>query len=403
VAERTRLYGRYEQQSGWVQLGGVSDTGRSAGAFVFGVDSSYLRDTQAFSEYRLRDAVSGRDLQLASGLRNQWDVAEGWRVNTGFENLRVVSGATAPVNAVSVALDWTANPLWRASNRLEVRRSGDIGATPDDERFQTTLLQTLLARKLDRDWTLLARNYLLKTRYEARGGVLQDRVQLGGAYRDTDTNRINALAKYEYKTERDDSNALTGSLKSRAHIVSMHADWHPSRPWWMTGRVAAKWQKDQFEGGVKDSFRAQLLSGRMVYDVTENWDVGLMSAVQFGQYGARQHAVGLEVGYLLQQNLWLSVGYNAVGFEGDDDLARAAEATDRLANLVGLGGGDAAFRQADQQRLDPVVGRFQRQGDELHADWLLQHHVQQLDLLDRAGFGQHEGHTAGPAASAVWN
>lgn len=101
----------------------------------------------------------------------------------------------------------------------------------------------------------------------------------------------------------------------------MHADYHPSRPWWLTGRFAAKWQNDRFEGGVADSFRAQLYSGRLVYDVTENWDLGLMAATQVGQYGARQHAVGVEVGYLIQQNLWLSAGYNHAGFAADSDLA----------------------------------------------------------------------------------
>lgn len=321
LAERTRLYGRYERQQGWVQLGGVSDTGRTAGTFAFGVDSSYLKDTQLFSEYRLRDAISGRDLQLASGVRNLWDVAEGWRISTGFENLRVISGATAPVNAASVALDWTADPLWRASGKLELRRSGDLQGTADNEEFDTTLLQALVARKLDRDWTLLARNHLLKTDYAARGDVMQDRAQLGLAYRDTDTNRVNALAKVEYKTESDASNAAVGTLKSRAWILSGHADYHPSRPWWMTGRVAGKWQKDRFENGVASDFRAQLLAGRLVYDITENWDVGVLAAAQFGDNGARQTAYGLEVGYLLQQNLWLSAGVNFTGFAGDADLA----------------------------------------------------------------------------------
>lgn len=320
VAERTRLYGRYELQDGWVQMGGVSDTRRNAGTFVLGVDSSYWKDTQAFSEYRLRDAISGRDLQVASGVRNLWDVAEGWRINTALENVRVISGQTAATNAVSAGLDWTANPLWRGSGRVELRRSGDLSATPTDERFDTTLLQALLARKLDRDWTLLARNYLLKTDYAARGDVLQDRAQLGLAYRDTDTNRINALGKLEYKTESDASNAAVGTLKSRAWIVSTHADYHPSRPWWMTGRVAAKWQKDRFENGVASDFKAQLLAGRLVYDITENWDLGLMAAAQFGNSGARQTAYGVEVGYLLRQNLWLSAGFNAAGFAGDADL-----------------------------------------------------------------------------------
>ncbi len=319
VAERTRLYGRYELQSGWVDLGGVSDTGRTAGAFVFGVDTSYLKDTQAFSEYRLRDGIDGRDLQLASGVRNAWNVAEGWRISTGVENLRVVSGSTAPVNAVSAGLDWTANPLWRASTKLELRHSGDLSSTPGDDSFTTTLWQAMVARKLARDWTLLARNYLLNTDYAARGGVRQDRAQLGLAYRDTDTNRLNALGKVEYKNESDDSNATTGPLRSRAWIVSTHADWHPSRPWWLTGQFAAKWQRDLFEGGVPSSFQAQLLSGRLVYDLSERWDLGVLGAVQVGE-GARQGAYGAEVGYLLQTNLWLSGGFNVTGFSGDADL-----------------------------------------------------------------------------------
>jgi hypothetical protein len=72
---------------------------------------------------------------------------------------------------------------------------------------------------------------------------------------------------------------------------------------------------------VRDSFHAHLLSGRVVYDLSEDWDVGVMASAQFGQRGAMQSAYGFEVGYLLKQNLWLSVGVNAAGFEGDADLA----------------------------------------------------------------------------------
>jgi hypothetical protein len=320
VAERTRLYGRYERQSGWVQLAGVSDTGRSASAFALGVESTYLRDTQLFSEYRLRDAVAGRDLQLASGMRHFWNIAEGWRADVALEQIKVLSGDAAKTGAIAGGLDWTAHPLWRASTRLELRQSGDRPGTLEDDRFHTTLWQVMAARKLDRDWTLLARNHLLHSDYRARGDVLQNRAQVGLAYRDTDTNRVNALGKLEYKLERDASNAATGPLRSSAWIASTHADWHPSRPWWLSGRVAAKWQADRFEGGVDSRFNAALLGGRAVYDITERWDIGLMAAAQLGQRGARQHALGAEVGYLLRQNLWLSAGLNATGFAGDADL-----------------------------------------------------------------------------------
>ena len=321
VAERTRLYARAEQQTGLSSPNAVSTDASATNALVFGADTSYWRDTQLFSEYRLRDALSGQDLQLASGVRNGWDLKPGLRLNTAYEWTQVVSGAAPTTQAVSAGLDYTAHPLWRGSTKLEHRISGDIDGTAANEAFNTTLWQVMAARKINRDWTFLARNYLLKTDYQASGGVFQDRIQIGTAYRDTDTNRVNALAKYEYKTEQDDSNATVGSLSSNAHIVSLHADYHPSRPWWINGRFAAKWQEDRFENGVSDNFSAQLYSGRLVYDITENWDLGLMAALQTGQHGAQQHALGVEAGYLVQQNLWLSVGYNHTGFAADRDLA----------------------------------------------------------------------------------
>ena len=322
IDERSKLYARYERQEGWAYLQGVTTTGSSANAFIVGVDSTFIKDTQLFSEYRLRDAMSGRDLQLASGVRNFWDVKEGLRLTTALERIDVRSGATAPSTAASLGLDYSADPLWRGSSRIEVRRSGDIGDTSAiDEKFTTILGQLMVARKLARDWTLLGRDYLLKTDYADRGDIVQNRAQLGVAYRDTDTNRVNALAKVEWKDERDASNAAIGELKTRALIVSAHADWHPSRPWWLTGRVAGKWQRDRFEQGVRSRFDAQLVSGRVVYDVTENWDVGLLAAAQLGQNGATQYATGAEVGYLLQQNLWLSAGFNVSGFKGDRDLS----------------------------------------------------------------------------------
>ncbi|MBN6149224.1 hypothetical protein JR065_02625 [Xanthomonas sp. AmX2] len=335
VFERSRVYGRYERQTGLTSAYGITTTDRETDALVFGVDSSYVRDTQAFSEYRLRDAISGRDVQAASGIRNNWDIRQGLRLSSSAEHVKVYDGNTGDATGLALALDYSGNPLWRGAVRVEHRISGDVVDTAADEAFDTTLLQFMVARKLSRDWTLLGRNYLLSTDYAARGDVLQDRFQLGVAYRDTDRNRINALARYEYKLERDESGltlldgqAVDGTsqdVRTRAHIVSTHADWHPSRPWWLTGRVAGKWQQDRFayaDGGRVDSrFHALLLSGRVVYDITEHWDIGVLGATFRGQSGGNQYAYGLEVGRLLRQNLWLSAGYNWSGFAGDRDLS----------------------------------------------------------------------------------
>src|SRR5690606_12018637 len=72
---------------------------------------------------------------------------------------------------------------------------------------------------------------------------------------------------------------------------------------------------------VDSDFHAYLLSGRIVYDITENWDIGLLASTFRGQDGANQYAYGFEVGRLLRQNLWLSAGFNWSGFRGDSDLS----------------------------------------------------------------------------------
>ena len=335
LRERNRLYGRYEKQTGLTSAYGITTTDRESDALVFGVDSTYLKDTQVFSEYRLRDAITGRDVQMASGIRNDWGIRDGLRLSTAAEHVKIYDGDSGDSTALALGLDYSANPLWRGAMRLEYRISGDVDGTPDiNEEFNTTLFQLMWARKLNRDWTLLARNYLLATDYKSRGDVMQDRFQLGVAYRDTDRNRVNALARYEYKLESDKSgmgiNGASGNdvgqdIRTQAHIVSTHADWHPSRPWWLTGRIAAKWQKDRFAYSdgerVDDSFRGVLLSGRIIYDITENWDIGVLGSTFRGDYGSNQYAYGVEIGRLLRQNLWLSAGYNFVGFEADKDLA----------------------------------------------------------------------------------
>ena len=77
------------------------------------------------------------------------------------------------------------------------------------------------------------------------------------------------------------------------------------------------------DGNARDKYTAWLFGTRLIYDITENWDFGVLASSlqgrQTGQNGSsRQYAYGLEVGRLLQQNLWLSVGYNWSGFSDDD-------------------------------------------------------------------------------------
>jgi hypothetical protein len=320
-----RLYGRSEWASGLGGDYGLAGTGRQS-ATVVGLDTQYMQDGQLFSEYRLRDAIGGREAVAAAGLRNVWHLSEGWRLNTAVERVKVLDGNAQEGKAVALGLDYLGSELWKGSTRLEWRHD-DASATALEAT--SWLHSVAVARKIDEDWTLLGRNlYLRRDNAGLQTDSTENRFQIGAAWRETQTNVWTALGRYEYWLRKD---AGVGE-DTRKHILSTDFTYHPRRPWWLLGKVAGKWVDakiacitDPVSGVqsdcVNESTDAQLLQARLLYDLTPRWDVGLMASV-LGENGFknRNYAYGVEVGYLMAENLWLSAGYNARGFS-DKDLA----------------------------------------------------------------------------------
>lgn len=334
--ERTRLYARADSQRGLASQYSVDNASKSQSVAV-GIDSSYMQGGNAFSEYRMRDSIGAEQAALATGLRNVFPLSEGLLLSTGVERLKLLSALGQNATAATLGVDYSQSSLWKMGGKLEWRRldsspatvaaaiAASTAGTPAPISMQDTTLFTLNgSRKMSQDWTLLARNYYLKTNnHGAIANGWQDRFQLGFAYRPEDNNKLDVLSKVEYKTE----NNINAQNEYRKVIVgALQANYHPSRPWWLSARLAAKNVNERFpanEGGSTDSYKAYLLSGRLGYDITENIDLGLnlslMSGKAANQSGTSlQKGVGLEVGYLLASNLWASLGYNFAGYTDKD-------------------------------------------------------------------------------------
>jgi len=309
-----KVYFRHEFISSLTGPYGLNDQQRQ-NATILGVDTEYMKDARLFSEYRLQDAVNGGDAQAAVGLRNLWTLYDGVRLGTNLEHVHSLSGNdSAESTAVALALEYVGSPLWKGSTRIELR----------DAASQQSLLHTIgVASRMSDDWTFLGRNTLSIAKN--KGGELDgaehvlDRMQAGVAYRDTVTDKVNALARVEHREERDDTQ-LGVSLKRTTDMVSLHADWKPIRPFLFTGHYAAKWTRED-SNAVPARYRAQLAGGRATWEFAPRWDVGLAASGLFGEPGqSRQYGLGLEVGYLMTTNLWVSAGYNVLGYH-DDELA----------------------------------------------------------------------------------
>jgi hypothetical protein len=327
INERSRAYIRYEKTTGLTSQASILNRGDRSNALVAGIDNTFTQGPTVYSEYRLRDSQSAslaaaRDQQLATGVRNTWNLREGLAVTGNAEHLKILSGNTRNAFAVGGGVDYSASEYWKTSGRLEYRRLFDDKSTAINDTQNQYLSTLAVARKLSRDWTFLGRNYLFVQNNLATGKRTEDRFQVGAAWRPVDHNRWNMLNRYEYKTVKDTT--ATSTLAAlpdnyNAHVVSLHSDYHPSRPWWFSNRFAAKSTTDKTLPAGQQSYRAYLAGGRAVYDITENWDIGLMAAQMWSPIGgAKQRAFGAEAGYLVQQNLWLSAGFNFAGFKDRD-------------------------------------------------------------------------------------
>ncbi len=310
LPNKGRLYVRHEFVSSITGPYGLSSQQRQ-NATVFGVNTDYMKDGNLFSEYRVRDALSGGDAEAAVGLRNAWTIAEGIKLQTGFERVHTLSGTgTGESTAATFGLEYTVNPLWKGSTRFEIRK----GNTQD------SILSTVaLASKLNRNWTLLGRNTfsLLTNKGQTAGENRQDRLQFGLAYRDTDNDFWNAVGRVEHRTESDTTQPAI-VLKRSVEMISLHANWQPRRPFTFSGRYAAKWVNDQ-SNGLSSKNNTHLVAGRAIWEIAPRWDASLNASTLLSRgAAAKQYGLGVELGFMVMENLWVSAGYNWFGYKDAD-------------------------------------------------------------------------------------
>lgn len=317
LANRGRVYLRHELANSLTGAYGLNDDQRNT-TTVFGIDADYMEGGHTFSEYRARNAFSGRETEAATGLRNRWNLAEGVRLDTSFERVASLSGGGKGESmAATGALEYTLRPDLKSTARLELR-SGEAS---------NSLLTTLgLAYKISDGRAVLGKYSLNQVRGKTSSAADQTRSQLqvGLAWRDGLDGRLNGLSRYEFKQEESGGESGQGRV---AHVFSTHTNYRPDQKITWSGRYAGKFVRDQ-SNGLDSASSAHLVFGRVTRDLGRKWDIGLSLGVLASDgVASRSWNVGTEAGYLLAKNMWVSVGYNARGFS-DRDLT-ASEYTAR--------------------------------------------------------------------------
>jgi hypothetical protein len=372
--ERTRAYARHEFSNSITGPYGLNTDGLNRRTTAVGVDTAVLGDGTVFAEYRIAGSLAGADAARAVGLRKGWQLAPGLNSQTSFErqNISLASGARESATAVSLGLNYLAPQEWKAMGRLDWRLS----------THQRELLNIVaLDRQISDRWTALVRNYVRTSEGRAgNGGVpgsgglgktLQDRFQLGAAYRSVDGGRWDGLGRLEYHIdETEGSTSGTLDQNTRSLIGSLHANTRVKRSLTLSGQVAAKVVDEQVAlGGLPAAgrWKGSLLAGRVIWDFADRYDLSAFGSWQHNA-GTTARGLGMELGYRLADNLWVSAAWNH-GRYSDVDLFSSNTSWNGLTLRLRWKFDERTFSAATDPRVNRVMDEAAVGNSRLNRLW----------------------------------
>ena len=237
-------------------------------------------------------------------MRGNWPLANGLSAGLRLERFAALSEQSDGGAAVAGTANYQSpSGLW--AGRASAEWSGRGG----NETWYGSLGA---AWRIDEAWSILVQDRAALAAADNGRRRLLNRLRTGVAYRPATTNRVNLLGWYEWRRRDDDAE------NTARHLWSVSGDWQPIPSLRLTGRYAGKLTRQRLApaGPARPLHQIAL---RLTYDLTDRIDLGLVGSSLF-ETGFRSsvRGLGVEGGYLLGANLWLSAGYNFLGYDEED-------------------------------------------------------------------------------------
>jgi hypothetical protein len=285
-------------------------------------------NTDLTGRFSVLGGQSGMVGQASVGLKNEWTIRSGLRANLAYEYVfsnffgqtaagpqfvqpyAVGQGGSALGLAeghnLSVGIDYTDNPNFKASVRYDYRTSS---------RGSNSAFTAALDGKLTSYLTALAR-------YQQAGASNQGLESLGNsatlrvglAYRNPKDDKFNALLRYEYRRNPatvPDTILFGSGSSSTDRTIALEGIYAPNWQWEFYGKFAYRNSTTYLAKDLVGSSAITLGQLRATYRFNNRWDV-TAEARFIGQpsQGYSEFGAVAEVGYYLTPNLRLAAGYS---------------------------------------------------------------------------------------------
>jgi len=271
---------------------------------------------------------SGRRIGATIGLDQQFQINEKWSASAGISNRRVLSqsGTLTQVSPDAALSGFETNDGFTAaylglgyrtaktsiSGRLEAREAGSLNDYTTSFAAARELSETMsFAGAVRANWK--EQNAVGGAGINAGNSNSIDG-RLGMAWRPRDEDLI-LLNRFDVNYENTPDGQRTTKLVNNFTANSQVTD-----RWQLAGHYGIKYVSTDV-GGADYSSVTHLLGGETRFDLTEHIDVGLNGSMLLAQ-DSTQYAYGPSIGVSPIDNVWLSLGYNIIGYK-DEDFAAA--------------------------------------------------------------------------------
>ena len=342
VMDGIDLVAEYEDSSGRDLDATMTRVGVRATPWSRAQLSSFLTNEQS---------EQGPRLFANLGLIQGFQINEKWILDVGVDHAKTLvdSGARQfdpdrELSAGSLNEDYVAayvgamytSDNWSANSRIEVRDS--------DSEERTTMLMGWYREPSSGHGMSAA-----LTRFQAETilgtEMAQTNLRFGWAYRAADSrwsflNRVDLVSdKMTTLTEEQDTWRVINNFNANRRFGAGSQ---------LSLQYAFKYVRSEFDGTGYNGY-TDLIGIDMRHGFRERWDAGVNTSI-YHSYQSKviDYGVGVDVGYNLATNMWLTLGYNFAGFDDKDfQAARYTAAGPYLRFTL----------KADQQILKRIAGR----------------------------------------------
>ncbi|MFH0992228.1 MAG: hypothetical protein V1799_19685 [bacterium] len=277
------------------------------------IKSTVFQGTEVFAKYEIGNLISGERNMGSIGLRNTVKITDDLSGNASFEQAksfikRVGEIGTQDHYAISGGLEYLPKSAVKASAKVEFANdyiSRKINYfIASDYRFHNDF-GFIFKYRLANDISTKSSGYRKLSH-----------LITGLAYRPTESNDFNAIAKFEIKG--DANRYLQPYIDNSATIFSLHAYTEPVRRFELAIKTAFKLSDEESPTFASSSHTFFGLI-HANYNISEAWSVGAeYRGLHQIEANDLLNGYSVELGYAVAKNLRLTTGYNFKGYKEQD-------------------------------------------------------------------------------------